>query len=105
MIYLMFFIFVVLLICALSYGIYKKRKAKLKEYNELYMFFAVDKAGNEWVYYDVEPIRIEEDEEIGYWLPGKHDAKCVKLEPGTIRKCTGLYLTWADKPYKIMQLI
>ena len=64
-IYLIFFIFVVLLICDLSYDI-KKRKAKLKSYKELYMFFAVDKAGNEWVYYDVEPIRIEEDEEIGF---------------------------------------
>lgn len=104
MIYLMFFIFIVLLICALLYSI-KKRKAKLKSYKELYMFFVVDKAGNEWVYYDVEPIRIEEDEEIGFWLPGKHDAKCVKLEPGTIRKCTGLCLKWTDKPYKIMQLV
>lgn len=64
------------------------------------VYFAVDKGGDEWVYYDVEPIRIEEDEEIGFWLPGKWNGELKQLEKGTIKKLIGEDLIWYDEPYK-----
>lgn len=58
---------------------------------------AVDKNGDEFIY-GLEPVRGNED-----WWPSKKDCNedMVDLPKGSIRKLTGLNLTWFDKPVEL----
>ncbi len=64
------------------------------------VWLTVDKKGNEEIHSSL-PIRIEEDEEIGFWLVSGYKQHYVKVPKGTIEKLIGKKLSWEDEPYKL----
>lgn len=64
------------------------------------IWLTVDKKGNEEIHSNL-PIRIEEDEEIGFWLVSGYKQPYAKVPKGTIEKLIGKKLSWKDEPYKL----
>lgn len=64
------------------------------------IWLTVDKKGNEEIHSNL-PIRIEEDEEIGFWLVRGYKQPYIKVPKGTIEKLIGKKLSWEDEPYKL----
>lgn len=62
---------------------------------KLEVWVAIDVAGREWIY-NSKPYK--DNICIGYW--GSH-GESIRLPRGTIKKLTGIELTWNDDPYKI----
>ena len=52
------------------------------------IWLTVDKKGNEEIHSSL-PIRIEEDEEIGFWLVSGYKQPYIKVPKGTIEKLIG----------------